>query len=114
MTTLTVHGDRIVVRFSVVEKLLGLVRDHEFPLSAVTSVRVAAEGLEAARGVRAPGLGMPGIRKIGTWRGRGRTLVSVRRHQPAVVLDLAGERFAKVVIGTDDAEGVAAGLESRA
>jgi hypothetical protein len=114
MATLTITGDTLQVRFSTFEKVLGLVRDHSYPLSAVASTRVEADGLAAARGLRAPGLGVPGRRKIGTWRGRSRTLVSVRRDQPAVVVDLAGQRFARLVIGTDDAAAVAARLGVRA
>lgn len=114
MATLTVAGDVLQVRFTTFEKVLGAVRDHAYPLSAVTSAHVEDDGLAAARGMRAPGLGVPGRRKVGTWRGRGRTLVSVRRGQPAVVVDLADKRFARLVIGTADAAAVASQLKAHA
>ncbi len=44
---------------------------------------------------------------------RRRTLVSVRRGQLAVVVDLAGHRFARLVIGTDDATDVVSQLTAR-
>lgn len=113
MATINVRGDVLQVRFGVAEKVLGLVRDHDIPLVAVSSVRVAPSGLAAAQGLRAPGLGLPGVRKIGTWRGHGRTLVSARHDQPAVVVDLVGQRFERLVIGSDEAAALAARLRAR-
>lgn len=73
------------------EKVGGLVRDLDVPVSAVCSVSGVPDGLVAAKGIRAPGLGIPGVRKIGIWRRRGdKTLVSVRRGRSAVVLLLTG------------------------
>ena len=73
MAQLTLTDDTLQLRFTTAEKVLGLVRDHDFPRSAITSARVEQDGLGAVRGVRAPGLGLPAVRKIGTWRGKGRT-----------------------------------------
>jgi len=45
---------------------------------------------------------VPGSRKVGTWRGRGtKTLVSVRRRQPALVVRLSGQRYDGLVIGCE-------------
>jgi hypothetical protein len=69
------------------------------------------DGLAAVRGIRAPGLGLPGVRTVGTWRGReGRTLVSVRRGQPVVRIALTGRRFDTLLIGVDDPAAVAGEL----
>jgi hypothetical protein len=85
------------------QKLSGWVRDTEVLLSAIRSVEVVADAVHAPRGLRAPGLGLPG-RKIGTWRGGGeRTLVSVSRDQPALRIELDGQRYDTWLIGTDDA-----------
>ena len=109
MTMMRAEGDALVVRFTTGEKILGLVRDLRVPASAVASVAAVDDGLEEAHGLRAPGLGLPGFRKLGTWRGRtGKTLVSVRRHQPAVRVHLTGEAFATLLIGDDDAAVLAA------
>jgi hypothetical protein len=111
MATLQSTDDTIQVRFTPAEKLAGLVRDHDVPRTAVTAVEVVPEPLTALRGLRAPGLGLPGVRKIGTWRGRGtRTLVSIRRDQPALRVELAGQRYTSLLIGTDDAARLAAEL----
>ena len=74
-----------------------------------------ADGLAAARGLRAPGLGLPGRRKIGTWRRIGeRSLVSVRRGQPALRIALEGQRYDTLVSGTDEPAALAAALTGTA
>ncbi|MGN6577166.1 MAG: hypothetical protein ACTHKG_15945 [Nocardioides sp.] len=104
MTTINLAGDRLQVRFRPLEKLLGLLSDLDVPTDAIGAVTVEPDGLAAAKGIRAPGLGIPGVRKLGTWRGRHRkAMVSVRRGQPAVRITLAGEKYDELVLGTDDA-----------
>jgi hypothetical protein len=104
MATVHVTDETLTVRLSRGEKISGLLRDVEVPRSAVRTVEVEADALRAARGLRAPGLGLPGVRKIGTWRQRGeRTLVSVRRNQPALRIRLDGQRYDTLLVGTDDA-----------
>ena len=101
---MTIEGDALVLRFGVGEKVGGLVRDLAVPVRDIDDVELAPDGLAAARGLRAPGLGVPGVRKVGHWRRRGRrSLVSVRRDQPAVRLRVRGHRFDELVIGLDDA-----------
>lgn len=114
MATIEITQGTLHLRFTRFEKVLGLVRNQDVPLSSVTSARVEASGLVAVRGLRAPGLGLPGLRMVGTWRGRGRTLVSVRRGEPAVVVELTGHRYDRLVIGTPDAAEVVERLRVRA
>jgi hypothetical protein len=114
MASLHVRPPVLSVRLSRAEKIAGLLRDVDVPLSAVRGVEVVDDAVGAARGVRAPGLGLPGRRKIGTWRGRGRkALVSVRRGQPAVRVRLEGQRWDELLIGSDDATELAASLNRR-
>ena len=110
MATLQLRPPVLSLRLTRGEKIWGLLRDVDVPLAAVRDVEVVTDGIAAVRGLRAPGLGLPG-RKIGTWRGRGRrTLVCVRRGQPAVRLRLDGQRWDELLVGTDEAEAVAAAL----
>jgi hypothetical protein len=111
MATLQLTDATLTVRLTRSEKIAGLLRDVEVPRSAVRSVDVVADPLPAVRGLRAPGLALPGSRKIGTWRGRGeRTLVCVRRDQPALRIRLDGQRYDTLLIGTDDAATLAEAL----
>ncbi len=111
MAELQLTPTTLTVRFPRREKIAGLVRDLAVPLDAVRDAEVVADPLTAVRGLRAPGLGLPGVRKIGTWRRPGeRTLVSVRRNQPAVRVRLTGERYDALLIGADDAAPLAGRL----
>ncbi|MBY8874950.1 hypothetical protein K7640_24275 [Micromonospora sp. PLK6-60] len=108
MATIDVGTDRIRVRLSRAEKLWALRGDLTFPRSAVREVTVEPDGLAATRGLRAPGLGLPGVRKVGTWRRRGgRELVSVRAGQPAVRITLDGQWYNSVLVGADQPEDLA-------
>lgn len=111
MATIETTPATVRVRLTPAEKLLGFLRDLEVPRSAITTVDAVPAGLAEVRGLRAPGLGVPGVRAVGTWRRRGeKTYVAVRRAQPAVRLHLTGQRFDTVLIGTDDAVELAARL----
>lgn len=108
MTQVTITPTSIDVRFTAMEKLAGLLRDQEVNRRSIAAVTVAPDGLAAARGIRAPGLGVPGLRKIGTWRRHGtRTLVSVRRGQPALCIHLTGGPYAHMLLGTAGAQALA-------
>jgi len=103
MATVTTTPRTLTVSLSRTERILGLLRDLEVPLSAVRAVEVVPDGPAATRGLRAPGLALPGARKIGTWRRRGeKILVSVRRGRPAVRVHLTGQRFDTLLLGVDD------------
>ena len=103
MPNIDLTPDRLTVRFTTAEKILGLVRDFSAPRSAITSVALV-ESWSEVRGLRI-GLGLPGYRLLGTWRGRGhKQLVALRRGQPAVRFALSGTTYDEVVVSTADAE----------
>ncbi|WP_092196075.1 hypothetical protein [Blastococcus tunisiensis] len=111
MATVQLTPTTVTVHFPLREKIAGLVRDVAIPRAAVRSAEPVPEPLTAMRGLRAPGLALPGVRKVGTWRRPGeRTLVSVRRGQPAVRVRLEGARYDTLLLGTDDAAALAASL----
>ena len=109
MATIETTPGTLRISLTRAEKVLGLLRDLEVPLSAVRSAEVVPEGLTTVRGLRAPGFGLP-TRRIGTWRRRGtRTYLSVRRG-PAVRLELTGQRYDSVLVTVDDAPAVVAAV----
>lgn len=90
MATVTVEADRLRVQLTRLEHLAGLLRDLDIPLSAVRSARPVGEPLAATRGMRAPGFGIPGRIKIGTWRGGGtKQYVVARRGEAGLWIELA-------------------------
>jgi hypothetical protein len=111
MATLQLTPSTLSVRLTRAEKIAGLLRDVDVPRSAIRSVEVVTDALPATHGLRAPGLALPGVRKVGTWRRPGeRMLVCVRRGEPAVRIELAGQKYDTLIIGADDAAAVAASI----
>ncbi len=111
MATLQLTPPTLFLRFTRGEKITGFLRDVEVPLAAVRSVEVVADPLTAMRGLRAPGLALPGLRKVGTWRRPGeRTLVCVHRGQAAVRIRLEGQRYDVLLVGVAAADALAAEL----
>ncbi|HKG50793.1 MAG TPA: alpha/beta hydrolase [Actinomycetales bacterium] len=110
MSTVQLVGGILAVRLTRFERVGGLLGDLDVPLAAVVSSVAVPDGLRAARGLRAPGLALPGRVKVGTWRGRaGRSYVAVRRG-PALRLRLRGFRYDTVLVSTPDAERLAAAV----
>jgi hypothetical protein len=113
MATIDITPQTLSVRFTTGERIGGLLRHIEVPREAVVSAQVEADGVSAVKGLRAPGLGLPGRRLIGTWRRVGeprRTAVCVSRQEPAVRVRLRGQKWDELLIGTADPEGVVAQL----
>ena len=108
MATIEVTPTALYVRYTRREKIGGLLRDLAVPVDSIAEVGVETDGLAAATGFRAPGLAIPGRRKIGTWRARGqRTAVTVRRGEPAVLLRLEAHKYSDLLIGTPHAQQIA-------
>lgn len=108
MAAIEIDRDSVHVRLSTAEKIWALRGDLTFPRTAVRQVEVVPDGLAATRGLRAPGLAVPGARKVGTWRGRaGTEFVSVRGGEPAVRITLTGQRYDAVLIGATQPEELA-------
>lgn len=111
MAELRIHDEDIQVRLSALQELGALQRSFAVPRSSVAGVEVVDEPFSRIRGIRAPGTGWPKILALGTWRGRGtRDFLSIHRHERAVLIDLEGERFDRLLIGCDDPESVVAQL----
>ena len=104
MATIDLTPDQVRIRLTPAEKLWALRGDLTVPRAAIREVTVVPDGLHATHGMRAPGLGVPGRRKVGTWRGHaGREFVSVRAGEPAVRITLTGQRYDALLIGAPDA-----------
>ncbi len=111
MATIEISTDSVRISLSPSEKFFGLLGNLEVPRAAITAAEVVPSGLAALRGLRSPGLGLPGVRAIGTWRARGeKSYVSVRRNEPALRLRLTGSRYDTVLVGTTAAADLAARL----
>jgi hypothetical protein len=114
MAKLDIDGNELVLRLSSTEKLGAMHGDVRVPLTSIRGVRVVQDPWTERRGIRAPGTGWPGRVALGTWRGSfGRDFRAVFRHGPAVVVELEGAEFQRLVVSDDDAEATAARLSGQ-
>jgi hypothetical protein len=96
------------VRPSLLECVAGVFGGLVVRRDQVVGARVVADGLAEVRGLRAPGLHIPGVNKYGTWRRRGsKTYVAVRRGRTALVLDLKEHHYDRVVVSAEQASRLA-------
>jgi hypothetical protein len=114
MATFSVNHDHLQLKLTGGEKLAGLHGDIDVPLGAVRGVEVEPDPIAAVHGWRAPGLGLPGRKKIGTWREHGRRrFVVARAGVPAVRVTLSGGEPDELLVSTPQAAQVAAELDAR-
>jgi hypothetical protein len=114
MASITLEGDELVVHLTVPEKLASLHGDVRVPSSAIQRVDVEPRPLDAVRGLRAPGLLIPGRTKIGTWRRYWhRGFIVARRGMPAVSVRLTRAAYDDLLVSVPDAEATASALRSR-
>lgn len=106
MARVRVAGDELLVDLTGLEKLEGFRGNISVPTSAVRDVRFTEDPWSELRGIRAPGTGVPGVIAVGTRRGQGfKDFAAVHGKGPAVVVELDGAAFDRLVVTEDDAEG---------
>ena len=112
MADLDVEGSDLVLRLRGLEKAEGVHGDIRVPLSAVRAVRSVDDPWPELRGIRAPGTGIPGKVAVGTRRGGfGKDFAAVHGKGPAVVVELDGADFSRLVVTSDDAAARARTIE---
>jgi len=111
MATLRREGDEVVLKLNDLEKAGALHGDVRVPAASVTAVRVTQTPFRELRGIRAPGTGIPGVVALGTWRTRdGKEFAAVYRGGPAVVVELEGAPYRRLIVSAHDAADVVAAL----
>jgi hypothetical protein len=111
MAELQIEDSELVLHLSSIERMEGLHGDVRLPLSSVTSARSVDDMWQELRGVRAPGTGVPGTLAVGTWRGGfGKDFAVVHGHGPGVVVEVAGEEYARLLFSMADADVIATHL----
>jgi hypothetical protein len=109
VATLAVVGDDLVVKLSWFERLEAFHSDVHVRRSAVRAVRVVDSAWPELRGIRAPGTGVSGVVAVGTRRGGfGKDFAVVHGTGPAVIVELEGEKYARLVVTANDAGTLAA------
>ena len=89
MATIAVDGNDLVVRLSTLERIGALRGDIRLPLASVRVVRVSDTPGSELRGIRAPGIGVPGVISLCTRRGLGfRDFAAVYGRCPVLVVEM--------------------------
>jgi hypothetical protein len=111
VANLLIDDDAVTVSLSMIEKAEALHGDVRVPRTAVVRVRAVPDGMAEVHGLRMPGTGFPGVIMVGTWRdSEGVTFAVCHGRRPAVVLDLAGQAYDRLVVTVDNPEEAVAGL----
>jgi hypothetical protein len=101
---LQIDGNELVLHLRALEKVEGAHGDVRMPLSTVRAVRAVNNPWTELRGIRAPGTGLPNVIAVGTRRGKfGRDFAAVHGKGPAVVVELEGAEYGRLVVTLDDA-----------
>lgn len=103
MVTLLLDSTQLEVVLSGAERALAFRREPVRILRAhIRKVQLTDDAWTWLRGSRAPGTYVRGVLAMGTWKAAGGCdFVVVRRHRPAVVIDLDGDpEFERVVLST--------------
>jgi hypothetical protein len=111
MASFVIVDDIVTLELSKLEKFEALHGSMSMPRSAISAVRAVPDGMNELHGLRMPGTGIPGLLMVGTLRsGDLLTFAVCHARRPAVVVDLTGQEYDRLVVSADDAEEVVARL----
>ena len=112
MTAVEITGDQLVVTMEGLDRFWSLRRRIVVPLAHVRGATADPGMSRESAGVRSPGTYVPRVITAGTYRKDGeRTFWNLRAAQQAVVVELTGEPFQRLVLGVHDARSLAERVE---
>jgi len=103
VVTLLLDSTRLEVALSATERALTFHRGNVLiERSMITKVQLTDDAWTWLRGVPSPGTHVPRLLAMGSWKSAGGVdFAVIRRHRPAVVIDLDGhEDYQRVVLTT--------------
>jgi hypothetical protein len=113
---LDIAGGELILWLGFFERIGGFVHgDARIPLANVRGARAVDNPWQELRGIRSPGTGIPRVIALGTRRfSGGKDFAAVYGKGPAVVVDLVGVEFSRLVVSTADPDVVAAQISAAA
>ncbi|MFC6356422.1 hypothetical protein [Luethyella okanaganae] len=105
MASLRVHSDRLEIKLTPAEKALALHKDDIIvQRENIRSATITEDPWIWIRGIRAPGTLVPLVVAAGTWKFHGgKDFLVIKGKRQAVVIDIADEEFARVIVSTSHA-----------
>jgi len=113
MASLRVHPDRLEIHLTPAERTLAFRRENlVIARETIRSVTITDDPWIWVRGIRAPGALVPLVLAIGVWKFHGgKDFLAIKRRRQAVVIDLIGDEFARVILSTNHAPDLIASLK---
>jgi hypothetical protein len=112
MTAVEIVGDDLIVTMQGLDRFWSLRRRITVPLAHVRGATADPGVAREPAGTRSPGTHVPRVITAGSYRRDGEwTFWNLRASQQAVVVELTGERFRRLVLGVEDARAVAEQVE---
>ncbi len=103
MARVYVTDKQLVVQLRGIDKIWAMRRGVTVPLSQVRGATADPGARRELKGRRSPGLHIPGIVAVGTfYRDGERTLWQVYRGDRAVVIQLSGEPYDRLIVEVED------------
>lgn len=103
MARITIEAGNLVVQIDGLDKLWSLTSRLQIPLANVRGATADPGIVRDPKGLRGPGAHLPGVITAGTFHLDGeRVFWDVHNGTKAVVIELADERYARLVVEVDD------------
>ena len=113
MANVRIVADTLTIDITGLDKIWALKHRLTFPLNAVRGATADAGILRQPKGLRLPGTHVPGLITAGTFRDDGeRVFWDVHDASKAVVIELDGKRYARVVVQVPDPRRTVAMIEA--
>jgi hypothetical protein len=101
MNSVTIEGTQLVVEPRGLDKVWTFTRKLEIPWAHVRGATIDPGANAEPKGVRGPGLSVPG-KAAGTFRRDGdKTFYNISRPQDTIVVELVDEEFQRLVLTVD-------------
>ncbi|MET9357051.1 hypothetical protein ABZY14_29325 [Streptomyces sp. NPDC006617] len=112
MALIRIDGDNLVVAIEGLDKLWSFKGSLTIPLANVRGATADPGIATDPKGIRAPGSHVPGLITAGTFHQDGEKVFwSVKNPSKAVVVELADEEYARLVLQVDDPRATVALVE---
>src|SRR5258708_1911689 len=114
MAQVHIEGENLIVDIEGLDKLWTFRSRLTIPLSNVRGATIDPGIVNDRKGIRAPGTYVPGVIVAATYHSEGeRVFWDVHDPAKAVVIELADEKYARLVIGVDDPQATVSLIEHR-
>ncbi|MFJ7998799.1 hypothetical protein ACIQ7D_16885 [Streptomyces sp. NPDC096310] len=113
MAVIRIDGDNLVVVIEGLDKLWAFKGSLTIPLAHVRGATADPGIATEPKGIRAPGARVPGVITAGTFHQDGEKVFwDLKDPSKAVVVELADEKYARLVVQVDDPRATVALVEN--